>query len=498
MTDLRERNTDTDKANNANSNKDGLPPKTGEPESSTVNLKRQVGLISGIALIVGTMIGSGIFVSPKGVLRQTESVGMSLIIWLACGVLAMLGALSYAELGTLIPKSGAEYPYLFEAFGPIAAFMFSWISVVLLKPASVAAIALAFGSYAAEPFYGGCPAPDSVVKLLAAASIMVIAAVNCYSVKWATAVQNVFTAAKLIAIALIIFVGFVRLGQGHTEHLTKSFEGSSPNGFAYAVAFYQGLWAYDGWNNLNYVTEEIINPYRNLPLAIIIGLPLTTLCYLLVNIAYFTVMSPAELLASNAVAVTLADRTLGVMAWIIPLSVAMSTFGATNGTLFTSGRLTFVAAREGHMVEILSMVHIRRYTPFPAVAFTGFLALLMIIPSDFDTLINYFSFTAWLFYGAVMLALIVLRFTKRDAKRPIKVPIIIPIIVLLASIYLVVAPIIDEPALEYLYATLFIFAGFIFYVPFIYYKYSPPCMKSFTIFWQLLCECAPTEHMPLG
>ncbi|XP_077982159.1 b(0,+)-type amino acid transporter 1-like isoform X2 [Glandiceps talaboti] len=494
MTDVHERNANK---TNGNPTQDGVPAKSDE-DSQSVSLKRQVGLFSGIALIVGTMIGSGIFVSPKGVLRQTESVGMSLIIWLACGVLSMLGALSYAELGTLIPKSGAEYPYLFEAFGPILAYLYAWISVVILKPASVAAIALAFGAYAAEPFYGGCGAPDIVVKLLAAASIFIITWVNCYSVKWATSVQNVFTAAKLACIVIIIMIGFVRLGQGHTEYLTKSFEGSSSKGFAYAVAFYQGLWAYDGWNNLNYVTEEIKNPFRNLPLSIIIGIPLVTLCYLLVNISYFTVMSPSELLASNAVAVTLADRVLGVMAWIIPVSVAMSTFGAANGTLFTSGRLTFVAAREGHMVEILSMVHVRRFTPFPAVAFTSILALLMIIPSDFDALVNYFSFTAWLFYGLVMMALIVLRFTRREAKRPIKIPIIIPIIVLLASVYLVIAPIIDEPALEYLYATLFILAGLLFYVPFVHFKYSIPGMKHFTVFLQLLLEVAPTEHMPLG
>ncbi|XP_006816949.1 b(0,+)-type amino acid transporter 1-like [Saccoglossus kowalevskii] len=500
MTELRDRSAETNLFNNS-SNKDELPPKNPDTVSrvSDVELKRQVGLMSGIALIVGTMIGSGIFVSPKGVLRQTESVGMSLIIWLACGVLSMLGAVSYAELGTFIPKSGAEYAYLFEGFGGIPAFLFAWISVVILRPASVAAIALTFGNYAAQPFFPyGCEIPDIVIKLLAGSCILIIAWANCYSVRLATSVQNVFTVAKLLAIAIIIMTGFVRLGQGHTEYLNRSFEGSSTNGFAYAIAFYQGLWAYDGWNNLNYVTEEIKNPYRNLPLSIMIGIPLVTLCYLLVNISYFTVMSPDELLASSAVAVTLADRTLGVMAWIMPVFVALSTFGAANGTLFTSGRLTFVAAREGHMVEVLSMVHVKRLTPFPAVAFTSFLSILMIIPSNFDQLVNYFSFTAWLFYGGTMLALIVMRFTKKDVKRPIKVPIIIPIIVFLASIYLVIAPIIDEPALEYLYATIFIFAGLIFYIPFVYYKYIPPFMRKFTIFFQLLLEIAPTKTMPIG
>ncbi|XP_071784716.1 b(0,+)-type amino acid transporter 1-like isoform X4 [Asterias amurensis] len=466
-----------------------------------VKLKRQVGLISGIALIVGTMIGSGIFVSPKGVLTQTESVGMSLIVWLLCGLLSVMGALSYAELGTIIPKSGGEYYYLKDTFGNPFGFLFAWVSILMIKPSSLAIIALSFAEYVTEPFFGAeCEKPITTVKLMAAICIILIVFINCASVKWATAVQNFFTAAKLIALVIIIIVGFIKLFQGNIQYLTPStaFAGSSGNVFAYGIAFYQGLWAYDGWNQLNYITEELINPYRNLPLAIIIGIPLVTGLYILVNIAYFTVMSPEELLQSGAVAVTFANRTLGVMAWIMPVAVAFSTFGAANGTCFTAGRLTFVAAREGHMVEILSMVHVKRYTPFPALVFQSLIAILMLLPGDFESLVNYFSFAAWMFYGGTVLALLVLRYRHPDWHRPIKVPILIPIIVLIASVYLVIAPIIDQPALEYLFAFLFILAGLIFYVPFVHYKYEPPFMKHITVFLQLLLEVAPTSYFEPG
>ncbi|XP_038067086.1 b(0,+)-type amino acid transporter 1-like isoform X6 [Patiria miniata] len=461
-----------------------------------VKLKRQVGLISGIALIVGTMIGSGIFVSPKGVLTQTDSVGMSLVVWLLCGVLATMGALCYAELGTVIPKSGAEYAYLFY-LGPIPAYLFAWTSTIVIKPSSLSIIALSFGAYVAEPFFSSeCGPPPMAIKMFAALAILLIVFINCASVKWATAVQNFFTAAKLLALVIIIIVGFVKLIQGDVRYLTPStsFQGSSTNVFAYGIAFYQGLWAYDGWNQLNYITEELVKPHRNLPLAIIIGIPLVTVLYLLVNIAYFTAMSPDELLQSGAVAVTFANRTLGVMAWLMPVAVAFSTFGAANGTCFTAGRLTFVAAREGHMVEILSMVHVKRYTPFPALVFQSFIAILMLLPGDFESLVNYFSFAAWLFYGGTVAALLVLRYKHPEWHRPIKVPILIPIIVLIASVYLVIAPIIDEPALEYLFAFLFILAGLIFYVPFVHYKYVPPFMKHITVFFQLLLEVAPTSY----
>ncbi|CAH1779581.1 unnamed protein product [Owenia fusiformis] len=474
-----------------------------KPGESEVTLKRHVGLMGGVSLIVGTMIGSGIFISPKGVLEGTGSVGLSLIVWSLAGVLSMLGALAYAELGTFIPKSGAEYVYLLEGFGSrneriggIPAFLFQWVSTLLLKPSSFAIITLAFASYTLEPFFPACGPPEVMLKCLAAVAILVITAINCWSVRLATGVQVFFTGAKLVAMAVIIIGGIAMLAKGNTQYLTNSFEGTTNNFGTIAIGFYNGLWAYDGWNNLNYVTEELKNPYVNLPRSIMIAIPLVTICYLLVNISYFTVMGSSELLASGAVAVTWGDQVLGVMAWLIPLSVAFSTFGAANGSLFSSGRLCYVAAREGHMVEILSMVNVRRLTPLPSLVFTAIIALIMIIPGDIGSLIDFFSFTAWLFYGGTMLALIVMRFTHSDEPRPYQVPIVIPIIVLIFSLYLIVAPIINKPQIEFLYAALFVVGGLIFYFPFVYFKLRPGCMDGFTAFFQLLMECSPSEYEP--
>lgn len=162
--------------------------------------------------------------------------------------------------------------------------------------------------------------------------------VNCYSVNLGMAVQNVFTAAKLVAVLIVICGGAWKLFQGNTQHLANAFNGPTPNIGAIATAFYTGLWAYDGWNNLNYVTEEIKNPSKNLPRSIIIGIPLVTLCYALINISYLAAMSPTEMVQSEAVAVTFGNRILGVMAWLMPLSVTVSTFGSANGTLFAAGR----------------------------------------------------------------------------------------------------------------------------------------------------------------
>ncbi|XP_069037320.1 b(0,+)-type amino acid transporter 1 [Lepisosteus oculatus] len=468
-----------------------------EEEVKATVLQKDVGLVSGICLIVGTMIGSGIFISPKAVLESTGAVGPCLCVWAACGVLSTLGALCYAELGTMITKSGGEYPYLMEAFGPIPAYLYSWTCIIVLKPSSFAIISLSFAKYAATPFYPGCSPPDVVTKSLAAVAIILIVLVNCLSVKVASYVQNVFTAAKLIIIFIIVVAGIVLLAQGNTQNISNSFDGAQTSFGTIGLAFYNGLWAYDGWNQLNFITEELKDPYRNLPLAIIIGIPLVTVCYVLVNIAYFTAMSPTELLQSEAVAVTFGDRVLYPVSWIVPLFVVFSTFGAANGSCFTAGRLTYVAGREGHMVKILSYISLKYYSPSPALMFNGFLSIIYIIPADIETLINYFSFAQWAFYGLTASALIVMRFTRKELDRPVKVPVFIAAIVVIVSAYLVLAPIIDKPAWEYLYCTLFILGGLLLYFPFVHHKFSwsRKIMRPLTMHLQLLMEVVPPEKV---
>ncbi|KAL0109452.1 hypothetical protein PUN28_014490 [Cardiocondyla obscurior] len=470
---------------------EGTDAETNDP----VHLKRRVGLVSGVALIVGTMIGSGIFVSPSGLLTRTGSVGISFAVWTACGLLSLCGALAYAELGTMNTSSGAEYAYFMDAFGAPPAFLFSWVSTLVLKPSQMAIICLSFAQYTVEAFTVDCEPPDQVVKIVALLAIVLILLINCYSVNLATGVQNAFTAAKLMAILVVIVGGSYKLIQGNTQHLQTAFDtidGTTINIGRLATAFYTGLWAYDGWNNLNYVTEEIKNPSKNLPRSIMIGIPLVTLCYALINVSYLAVMSPSEMIESEAVAVTFGNRILGVMAWLMPLSVAISTFGSANGTLFAAGRLCFAASREGHLLDCLSYVHVRRFTPAPGLIFHSLVAGAMVLSGNIDSLIDFFSFTAWIFYGGSMLALLVMRRTRPNHPRPYKCPLVIPVLVLIISAYLIVAPIIDKPQIEYLYAAGFIGAGMLVYLPFVKFGYVPKFMEGVNAFLQMLLEVAPT------
>ncbi|GFS14829.1 large neutral amino acids transporter small subunit 2-like [Elysia marginata] len=198
-------------------------------------------------------------------------------------------------------------------------------------------------------------------------------------------------------------------------------------------------------NFLNFVTEEMVDPYKNLPRAIYISIPLVTLVYVLANLAYFTAMSPQEMLGSYATAVTFGDNVYGSASVLVPIFVALSTFGGVNGLLFTSGRLCFVGAREGHLPGIMAMISINRHTPMPAILFTGGMSLLMLASDDIYALINYLSFGQWLSVGASIAGMVYLRFTKPDLPRPIKMPLFVPFIFLVVTAFLLVVPLVAAP-----------------------------------------------------
>ncbi|XP_068236765.1 Y+L amino acid transporter 2-like isoform X1 [Palaemon carinicauda] len=462
-----------------------------------MRLKKELGLMDGVGIIVGIIIGSGIFVSPKGVLEYSGSVGVALVVWGVSGLLSMVGALCYAELGTMIPKSGGDYAYIHEAFGPLPAFLYLWVALVIIMPTGNTVIALTFANYILQPLFANCDSPPDIpIRLIAAVVICVLTWVNCTNVKWATKVQDVFTASKILALVIIIGAGVYHLATGNVENYRKPFEGTNMDVAAFATAFYQGLFSFAGWNYLNFVVEELQDPYRNLPRAIMISLPLVTIIYFLTNLAYFAVLTRTEMLASNAVAVSFGNRMLGVMSWTMPFFVVCSTFGSLNGGIFASSRLFFVGARQGHLPQILSLINKDNYTPVPSLIFLGFMTVFMLISSDVAVLINYISFSESAFILTSIAALLWLRYKEPDRHRPIKVWIGFPILFFVICLFLVVLPIIQRP-IELGVAILVISVGVPIYYVCIHREKKPACLENFmnnvTRTTQILCRGLPEE-----
>ncbi|XP_045592455.2 large neutral amino acids transporter small subunit 2 [Procambarus clarkii] len=346
----------------------------------------------------------------------------------------------------MIPKSGGDYAYIHEAFGPLPAFLYLWVALVIIMPTGNTVIALTFANYILQPLFPNCEQPPDIpVRLIAAAVIFFLTWVNCTNVKWATKVQDVFTAAKVLALVIIIVAGIYHLATGNLENYQKPFDNTNWDLAAFATAFYQGLFSFAGWNYLNFVVEELKNPYRNLPRAIMISMPLVTVVYFLANVAYFAVLTQSEILSSSAVAVSFGNRMLGVMTWTMPFFVACSTFGSLNGGIFASSRLFFVGARQGHLPQILALINIKNYTPVPSLVFLGIMTVFMLITSDMQVLINYISFTESLFILLSIAALLWLRIKEPNRHRPIKVWIGFPILFFTICLFLVVLPIVQRP-----------------------------------------------------
>ncbi|XP_061163232.1 large neutral amino acids transporter small subunit 1-like [Saccostrea echinata] len=462
-----------------------------------VQLKRRITLFNGVAIIVGSIVGSGIFVTPKGVLESAGSVGLSLVVWTGCGFLSLVGAVCYAELGTTITRSGGDYIYILEAFGPCMAFLQLWGNLIIIRPTAQAVVALTFANYVLQPIFPYCESPVMAKKLFAALCISILTFVNLISVRAATRIQDLFTIAKILALIIITITGFVLIGQGEVEYFQDAFQNTNTDVGQISLAFYSGLFAYAGWNFLNFVTEEMIDPFKNLPRAIYISIPIVTLVYVFANVAYLTIISPSEMLASEAVAVTFGDKVFGVMNWIVPVFVSLSTFGGVNGLLFTSGRLFFVGAREGHLPEFFSMIHTKKYTPLPAMLFTGGMSLVYLISDDIFILINYMSFVQWWSVGMSILALIYLRVTKPELERPIKFPLIIPIFFLLCVLFLLVLPLTVEPESTGM-ALVMILVGLPVYVIFVKWTKKPKSWRQFfaklTILGQKVCSVVPEKE----
>lgn len=422
-------------------------------------LKRELGPWAAASIVVGTVIGSGIFLVPRTMMEKVGSVNLVFAVWIVGGFLSLAGALSYAELAAAMPEAGGEYVFLREAYGPLLGFLYSWTQMWIAKSGSIATLATGFFLYLAnffapldQVFYiiplpigpNGGPLEIRYGQFLAIALILSLAWLNYYGVKLGGNVQVVVTIVKVSLIGFIIIAGLI-FGKTHAP-APSTLAPLSFSGFIAALV--AALWAYDGWNNVSMVSSEIKNPQHNLPRALIGGTLCVIAIYLMANMAYFHVMAAREVAASTRVAGDMMGRIFGAAgANGVSVAAMISIFAALNGSILTGSRVPYAAARDGLFFRSIAWVNPRYHTPGVCIWVMSLWAGLLVLSGKYDDLFNLVIFASWILYGMTAAAVVVLRFKRPDLPRPYRTvgyPLI-PVLFVLGASTLLVRTAIDKP-----------------------------------------------------
>jgi basic amino acid/polyamine antiporter, APA family len=405
-------------------------------------LRRQIGLWSAIAIVIGTTIGSGIFRSPAGIADKLPGPLPLAAIWVAGGLLALCGALCFAELGSMYPRTGGVYAFVKEGFGRLPAFLFGWAEITVIRAAAVGAIATTFAEYFLR--VTGL-LPGEYARYVAAAAIVIMGTVNILGVKWGTLTINLTTLAKYGGLLFIIIVALA-LGLPRTGgHFTPAMPPGSFSISAFGLALVSVLWAYDGWGDLSYVAGEVKDPQKNLPRALIAGTVAIIAIYLLANLAYLAVLSVNEMRVSRLVAADVAERVLGQPGVaFVGITVMLSTFGSLTASLFASPRIFFAMAEDGLFFRTVASVHPKFGTPHVAIAINIVLAVVFVLVRTFEQLADAFVTAIIPFYALAVAAMFVLH-RRPDYAPPFRAPWypVVPLLFVLSTLYLLANALID-------------------------------------------------------
>ncbi|HUJ21454.1 MAG TPA: amino acid permease, partial [Bryobacteraceae bacterium] len=340
------------------------------------------------------------------------SAGWIVLVWSLTGVLSFFGALAFAELGAMMPRTGGPYIYLREAYGPLAGFVTGWAYFLVIQTGSIATLAAGFSIYLAY----FVPLTPATAKLASVLLIFVLTAVNYRGVLLGAGVQRVFTFLKLAGLSVVIASAFLapRHAQGVVLSVPASFSWSR-----FGVAMIACLWAYEGWNSVSFVAGEVKRPERNLVIAIVLGTALLIAVYLGANAAYMRVLTVPEIASTGRVAASTAEATMGAVGGtLVSLTILLSIVGASNGSILTSARVYFAQARDGLFFRAIGDIHHRYETPGVSILVQGLWASVLAVSGSYERLFSYVIFAAWIFYGLAVLGVVVLRYKTPQAPRP--------------------------------------------------------------------------------
>lgn len=411
------------------------------------SLDRVLGLRDLILIVVGTVIGSGIFLVPGGVLRQAGGLpGPALLVWVAGGVLSLLGALAYGELGAMNPAAGGLYVYLRDAFGPLTAFLYGWTFFLVIATGSAATLAVASASYV-QQFVSVGPFGQ---KCVAVALLAIVALLNMRSTRRSSDVQNWTTGVKVGTLLVMSAVLIAAGGSSRTGHAPFWPARVTPNLLSgMGLGMIGVLWAYEGWQYVTFSAGEAINPQRTFPRAIVAGTASLIAIYVFANVGYFAALGADGVAASDRVAAEAVSMIVGPgAAKLVAAVILVSIFSATNGLTISAPRVYYAMARDGLFFRTLANVHPRFGTPAISILAGTAWAMVLAVSGTFEQLLTYVVFVGWIFYALGAACVIVLRRTKPDAERPFRVPGYpwSTLLFILAAVALVANTIATQPA----------------------------------------------------
>ena len=382
-------------------------------------LSRELRLVDATALVVGCIIGVGIFRMAASIAGVLHTPGLVLLIWLIGGLLSLCGALCYAELAAAYPSTGGDYVYLRQAYGPLVGFCFGWTKVFIERTGTIAILAFVFAEYLSRV----AGYDEWTRRIVATAAVSALTASNLLGVRWGTRVQNVLTALKLLTLGGIIMVGLA-VGRGSTANLSPLWPASAGLSTigSLGVALVFVLWAYGGWAESSYVADEVRDPQRNVPRSIVGGLLLTMVLYLAVNAVYLAYVPLSEMAGQRLVAARMMSVALGPRAGdVVAVLVACSALGALNGYILTSARILYAAAQDHPVLSRFGRVHPRFHTPDRALLCNAAVAVVLVWTKTLDQIATYSTVAITVFYAMACWAVIRLRRTDPDRPRPYRV-----------------------------------------------------------------------------
>lgn len=407
----------------------------------TTELKRELGLFTCILLVIGNIIGVGIFTTPGEIARDLPSAGWVLVAWLIGGLMATAGALTYAELGTMYPKAGGNYVFLREAYGPLWGFLYGWAYSLVTSAGTIALLAIGFAEYL------GMHTGGWTSKIFSIVVVLVLTALNSRDVKIGASIMDAVTGIKIVAMLGLVVLGFA-MGKGEMANFTPFFSGDSGNAlFAIAVALVPMAFAYSGWNSSTLMSEEMKDPSRMLPISLIAGTLATAGIYILMNAIYLYAIPLPQLTQDGKVAYTAAENLFG--GWgprFIQVLVATSTLGCLTASLLSNPRIVFALGRDGYFFEFAGRVHPKYGTPSGAIIFEGLWACLLILVGDFGLILKVLSVPLVIIGTMTVASIYVFRFRYPDHPRPYKCwgyPVV-PALYVLISLFMLYATIVKR------------------------------------------------------